>query len=43
MEERIWHKSYTEGVPWSIDYDELPVPGGLARSAKEFPNQVALN
>ncbi|MDD3717580.1 MAG: long-chain fatty acid--CoA ligase [Actinomycetota bacterium] len=43
MEERIWHKSYTEGVPWSIDYDELTVSGGLARSAKEFPNQVALN
>ena len=43
MEERIWHKSYVEGVPWSLDYEKLTVSEGLARSAKNFPNQVALN
>jgi len=43
MEERIWHKSYAEGVPWSLDYEELTVSEGLARSARDFPNQVALN
>ncbi|MEW6555053.1 MAG: long-chain fatty acid--CoA ligase [Actinomycetota bacterium] len=43
MEEKLWHKSYAEGVPWSIDYEKLTVSGGLARSAREFPDQVALN
>ncbi len=43
MEERLWHKSYAEGVPWSIDYEEMTVSEGLARSAREFPDQVALN
>jgi long-chain acyl-CoA synthetase len=43
MEERLWHKSYAEGVPWSIDYQKLTVSEGLARSAREFPDQVALN
>jgi long-chain acyl-CoA synthetase len=43
MEERLWHKSYAEGVPWSIDYEELTVSEGLTRSAKDFPDQVALN
>jgi long-chain acyl-CoA synthetase len=43
MEEKLWHKSYAEGVPWSIDYEKLTVSQGLARSAREFPNQVALN
>ena len=43
MEEKLWHKSYAEGVPWSIDYEKLTVSEGLARSARRFPNQVALN
>ncbi len=43
MEEKLWHKSYAEGVPWSIDYEQLTVSGGLARSARDFPGQVALN
>ncbi|MBN2026891.1 MAG: long-chain fatty acid--CoA ligase [Actinobacteria bacterium] len=43
MEEKLWHKSYAEGVPWSIDYEELTVSEGLTRSAREFPDQVALN
>ncbi len=43
MEEKLWHKSYVEGVPWSIDYERLTVSEGLARSARDFPDQVALN
>jgi long-chain acyl-CoA synthetase len=43
MEEKLWHKSYAEKVPWSIDYEKLTVSEGLARSAREFPDQVALN
>ncbi len=43
MEEKLWHKSYAEKVPWSIDYEKLTVSEGLTRSAKDFPNQVALN
>ncbi len=43
MEERLWHKSYADGVPWSIDYEKMTVSQGLARSAKDFPDQVALN
>jgi len=43
MEEKLWHKSYAEGVPWSIDYEKLTVSEGLARSAKEFPDQVAIS
>jgi long-chain acyl-CoA synthetase len=43
MEEKLWHKSYAEKVPWSIDYEKLTVSQGLTRSAKDFPDQVALN
>lgn len=43
MEEKLWHKSYAPGVKKTLDYEELTVSGGLTRSAKEFPDQVALN
>ncbi len=43
MEERIWHKSYVPGVPKSIKYEKITIPMALARSAKNFPNTVALN
>jgi len=31
MEERIWHKAYAEGVPRSLDYDEITLPAALKR------------
>ncbi len=43
MEEKLWYKSYVPGVPRTIDFDQTTVSGGLARSAKRFPDQVALN
>ena len=43
MEERLWHKSYAHGVPWSVDYERLTVSEGLARSARDFPDKTALN
>ena len=42
MEERIWHKAYAEGVLPSIDYEEITLPEALERTAKRFPDTVAL-
>ncbi len=42
MEERIWHRFYDEGVPASPDFEELPVPGFLERSAAEYGQATAL-
>jgi long-chain acyl-CoA synthetase len=43
VEERPWHKSYAPGVARTLEYEELTVSGGLARSARNFPDRVALN
>lgn len=43
MEEKLWHKSYAPGVKRTLDYETLTICGGLARSAKRFPDKVALN
>ncbi len=42
MEPRIWHQFYDEGVPKSIDFEEIPIPHILDRSAVEFANAPAL-
>lgn len=42
MEERIWHKSYAEGVPPGVDYEKITLPEVLERTAKKFPDTVAL-
>jgi long-chain acyl-CoA synthetase len=42
MEERIWHKSYAEGVPPSVDYEKITLSEVLERTAKNFPDTVAL-
>ena len=42
MEERIWHKSYDEGVRASVPYEEVPVPDFLTRTAKEYPDRDAI-
>ena len=42
MEERVWHKSYDDGVPASIAYEELTLPAVLRRSAERFPDGTAL-
>ena len=43
MEERVWHKAYHPSVPPSLDYEEVPMPAALERSAKNYPNNVALD
>lgn len=43
MEERIWHKSYAPGVKKTLDYEKLTISQALSRSAKNFPNHIALN
>lgn len=42
MEERIWHKAYAKGVPRSLDYEEITLHDALERTAKRFPDTVAL-
>ncbi len=42
MEERVWHAAYDEGSPRDIDFEEIPIPGFLDRSAKEYADRPAL-
>ena len=43
MEEKIWHKSYAAGVKKTLNYEKLTLSQALSRSAKNFPNHIALN
>ncbi len=43
MEEKLWHKSYASGVPKTIDYDRTTISQALSRSARRFPDKIALN
>jgi long-chain acyl-CoA synthetase len=40
--EKPWLKSYEEGVPEFIDYEEICLPDILDRTAKQFPDKPAL-
>ena len=40
--ERIWHKSYPEGVPTEIHFDSISMPEVLTRTAQRFPDVTAL-
>lgn len=42
MEERVWHQFYDDGVPASIDFEDLPVPRFLELSAAEYGDAIAL-
>ncbi len=42
MEERVWHEFYAQGVPASIDFEDIPVPRFLERSAAEYGDATAL-
>lgn len=42
MEKRVWHESYEPGVPASIDFEDVPLPRFLERSATQYPNATAL-
>ncbi len=40
--ERIWYKSYQPDVPRELDFELITMPEALARSARNFPDTVAL-
>ena len=42
MDRRVWHDHYDDGVPPSVDYEDLTVHGLLERSAQRFPRHDAL-
>ena len=42
MEERFWHKAYAKEVPPGVDYETITLPDVLKRTAKRFPDTVAL-
>jgi long-chain acyl-CoA synthetase len=43
MDERLWHNSYVPGVQKALDYEKLTLSQALSRSAKNFPNHIAVN
>lgn len=42
MEQRPWHRFYDEGVPVSIQYEDLTLPQILERTAQRYPDRTAL-
>jgi len=42
MERRTWHESYDEGVPVSLEYEELSLPAMLRRSGEQYADAPAI-
>lgn len=42
MHERPWHRFYEDGVPPSLEYQQISVPAMLDRAAERFPDRPAL-
>ncbi len=42
MGKRVWHQFYDQGVPASIDFEDVPVPAFLERSAAKHGDANAL-
>ncbi len=40
--EKPWYKSYAQGIPSTLDYENTKMTQALSRSAAEFPNNRAL-
>ncbi len=43
MDHRVWHDSYDEGVPPSIDYEDITIPEILARTTERFGDRPAIS
>jgi long-chain acyl-CoA synthetase len=43
MEEKLWHKSYANGVEKHLDYEKITISEALSRSAQNYPDKTALN
>ncbi|MEW6264535.1 MAG: long-chain fatty acid--CoA ligase [Thermodesulfobacteriota bacterium] len=41
MTDCLWHKSYVEGVPKTIEFENLTLPEYLAATARKFPDRTA--
>ena len=41
-QDKPWFKAYEEEVPETLNYEEICLPDILERSAKKFPNKMAL-
>ncbi len=42
MQDRVWHKSYDQGVPPELDFEDLTLPEILERSAAKHPDKTAV-
>ena len=42
MQPRVWHQFYDQGVPPGLDFEALPLPAFLERSAREHGDATAL-
>jgi long-chain acyl-CoA synthetase len=42
MQERPWHRSYDDGVPREVDFEEVPLSEWVDRAAATHPDTVAL-
>ena len=42
MEERIWHHFYDQGVPDSLDFENVSLPEFLKQSALKYSDSTAL-
>ncbi|MBW2638467.1 MAG: AMP-binding protein, partial [Deltaproteobacteria bacterium] len=40
--ERLWHKSYADGIPAEIDIEQITLPEILTRTTGRFPDNIAL-
>ena len=42
MQPRVWHRFYDKGIPPGLDFETLPLPAFLERSAREHADATAL-
>ncbi|OZS77268.1 long-chain fatty acid--CoA ligase [Tetzosporium hominis] len=43
MAEKVWQKHYPEQIPHTLTYEEIPIQEFLTRSAKNYPDNVAIH
>lgn len=43
MAEKVWLKHYPEQIPHTLTYEEIPIQEFLTRSAKNYPDNVAIH
>lgn len=43
MAEKVWLKHYPEQIPHTLSYEEIPIQEFLTRSAKNYPDNVAIH